>query len=375
MMRRLLLCVLAAGMLIGAAAPAAGAFTYTFNLNGPNNPEGSEPGGYFVVNGLNPALDAQITVRHGAAPAFVTANILAGNSSYYGSYAAGIVPGDTLEVRQPMAAVLPSATYTIPAATASFALGSSSISGTSPAGFLLEVASGDAGCDQGGRARRLGRTGGAFQLDTGRTLVAGDSVTATIFSDDGNSTYYRQYVPGETPCLRVESDIIDFQAPGGAPPAKPYRVSLSGLNPAVASDVKVEHVRGGSVIESMSSPSYYLDARDAAPALPGDRFNIYRPQGAATPSFSIEIPTVTATFDPSVDRVAVNAPASDGIFSRACRQFSCPGEFGRSAPAGGAGRTVFDYGVPSGEGPKMDLLRHLLDRESNGSPGPSGDGR
>jgi hypothetical protein len=342
--------------LLPASAGAATTFQYAVTAYGPNNSLQATPYGSLVVGKLDSTKNTGIAVRHGADPAFFTVTQALGITSYYSSSINGLAPGDTIEVRQPSAAVSPTESYVIPAITTTMTVGSGVVSGAVPANQLIEVDSGALCGNMGGKSVRIGKTPGSYSTTFKQPLVVGDYVRTSAYSDAGDELSYFAYTAGEAPCLSVTSSPNNDVEPGAPATAKPFSIYLGGLTGSVAPDFKLVQSRGGTALFTTTSGAGFFATDVAQPALPGDRFDIYRPQGAATPTYSYVVPQVTAVFDPSVDLVAVDAPATTAVSAFPCRQYTCPSENTRTARARPAGRTILDFSKDSGDGAIVDLL-------------------
>jgi hypothetical protein len=363
----------AASALIGAgSAGAAGIYKYNLQMSGPNNSVRPEAYGSYDVTSLDVSKSVNVQVRHGANPSYSTQTAAAGPNMIYGPQnLIGLAPGDTIEVRQPSGAVAPTESYVIPPLTVNIAAGSRAVTGTVPAGLQLDTEA-RTGCKYNNTEDdHFGASTGSFSHTLAAPAVPGDWFRAQTYSATGDVTGYYAYVPGETPCLGVSAFPSGDPTPGMPPDPKPYQLYVSNLADSVTTTVRIVHRRGAAVLSSTNYTATYVSDYDAEPALPGDVYELYRPQGAATPTYTYAVPQVSSIFDPSVDLVAVDAPAGSMVMALPCRQFSCPDENLQELLNPLAGRTFFDFSRPSPDGSAVDLLP--TDRIYAEYDSPSGD--
>lgn len=343
--------------IFAAPASASAAFVFAAQMSSANNPQLMPAQGTFMISGLDSGITTRVDVRHGAAPPYQTYNSPAGQSMYVSPTIPGLVPGDVIDVRQPQGAATPTESYTIPAAPVTATAGSPTITGTAPLGLLVEATVVDS-CGFGmDPSLRLGVSQGTFAATFDQPLRAGAGIVTSLYADNGSRTIFVDFLPGESPCLSATRLADRELAPGSAPEAKPYGFSLSGLSLAVAPDTRIDHVRGTTVLATAESANPSFGEDEVEPAVAGDRYDIYRPKTAPTPTYSISIPQINATFDPTADLVAVDAPATSAIIVSPCRLLGC-GQNGQRAQMQPKpeGRSIFNYAKAEFNAPVYDLL-------------------
>lgn len=343
-------CACALSAALAPAAPAATLFEYTtfLDLTGVSHPSA---GGAVGISGLDASKDTKVTVRP---PSGTGTSITQGNTltSFNFPHTAGVAPGDLVEVRQPSTSIAPTETYAIPSFSLSLVNGASTISGSVPAG-MIGVLGGDQRCNAKPDPHEF--PGGAFSV-TYPKILPGERIDYSLRNADGNDVYASAASPGETPCVVVRSEGTGAVPPGTPPESTPYFLQVGHLiasqgGPSVRAVLR----RGNTPLTDTSADSTSVNASFATQPQPGDIVDIYRPKTAASPTFTMTVPQVTGKFDPSVDLVAVDAPAAYSIETRFCPPFICNASNSRGAIGTAAGRTLFDFSKPDTSVPAADL--------------------
>jgi hypothetical protein len=346
----ILVVACAAVFALPAGAQAAAIYKYDANIDA-TGVSSLVPGGDLRVNDLDTAKDTRVVVTSSTGTLRDDHTQPSGSDTFYRGSIDGLSPGDIVTVRQPSASVTPTETYTIPVFSLNVVTGATVITGTLPAGLVAGV-SNDYRCDSRPLARSHGA--GPFSQPTSK-ILPGEQVSLYALSAAGDQTSYIVASPGETPCVAIRTDGHVLPPPGSPPDPAQYTVGVSHLIKSIAQNVRVVVRHGNSVLTDASADSMYVNSTFSTAPLPGDVVDVYRPKTAATPSYSVTIPQVTAKFDPTIDLLAVDAPPAAAIYTGTCRAFACSNENIRARLDLPAGRSFYDFSKSEGAYAPLDL--------------------
>jgi hypothetical protein len=347
-LRILICCAAVLGAFTCLSSSAAAGTTYDFGATVLTNSSGTPYAGGFSVNNINPALTTRIVVATAVGPDYDVTT--AAGTDYLSGNVSTLSVGDTITVRQPSGGAVVE-TYVIPSPTVNAVVGGHELTGSIPAG-LVGIVEGDDRCDVSPRAYSIPT--GAFNLAYTKVLP-GEEFSVTAFSPSGDVTAVYRQAPGETPCILVDGGRDINPIPGGPAPATPYVVQVDHLLDSVSASVRVVLRRGSTVIAENTADSDQVSKSFAQPPLPGDIIDVYRPKTAPAPTYSVTIPQISSVFDPTVDLLAVDAPASGLILSNPCRVFNCSNDSTRSVRDAPAGRSLLDFRTPQSYNLPLDL--------------------
>lgn len=338
-------------MLISAvSASAADKFRYDIEVN-PATDSGTAHG-YVTVSGLDTTKSATIRVlRLGVPLPYTQVYASAPAESSFG--AADITSGDVIEVQQPTATV--AETFTLPAFSLTGTAGSAAASGQAPDGAFTSVTY-SAECFSGNdRDIRIAPQGGAFALTYPRALVPGSLLELHSYSGKGDELYFRDRIPGESPCMEADAFVQPLYA-GALPDPTPFRIYANDMRGTVAPSARIVLRRAGAAIIDYSdaSASDSISYSTAIQPQAGDVIELYRPQAAPAPTSTFTIPGVSSIFDKSNSLVAVDAPAASAIQIYTGSLYAMYSN-GRSVRDSAAGRTIFDFKVPQDGLTPIDL--------------------
>jgi hypothetical protein len=344
-------CVVTCGALacLGASASAAAIFDYTVGIDdGINHPVSA---GTVSLGGLDSTKNTRVIVTAPGGAGLLDTTAVSGSQYFSSGTLNGLAVGSTISVRQPAASVSPTETYVVPSPTLTLTNGATTVTGTVPAGLIGGVEP-DERCGNG--APPFTVPAGAFAVPVAKTLP-GDMVVLSVYSLSGDRTSLYSHSPGETPCVEISADPYVNPPPGGTPNANPYRLVVDHLVESISPSVRVVLRRGGTtIIDDFEDATDFNRPTNTLP-LPGDIVDIYRPKTAPTPTFSVTIPPVAASFDPAADLVAINAPASGLVAVGDCRAYECVSENARYLRGTPAGRTLLDFRLGQGLNLPLDL--------------------
>lgn len=345
-----LLAASAALLTCGAGVAQAGT-TYDFRIDFDDGAFYPVAGGEVTVYNFNPALTRRIVMTPPSGPVFDTGSLAASAANYSSGNLPTLVPGSTVSVRQPASAVSPTETFTVPETTLNVVTGATVLTGSVPAGWFGAVR-GDYRCELTPTVKGVGA--GPFSVPYTKVLP-GELAEVSISNASGDQISLNRHSPGETPCVEVSS-VPDWQpVPGGPLDPTPYRMQVDHLIPAVATSVRLVLRRGTTIIVDVSEDDTNTNVDFATKPLAGDVVDVYRPKTAPTPSHSVTVPTVSAVFDPAVDRVAMTTPAASILRIFFCRALACPTQNARTARDVAAGVNTLDFGVSQSIYPAIDL--------------------
>jgi hypothetical protein len=300
-------------LVCAASASAGDKFKYDVVLH-PLSYSGSPSGGV-TVNGLDTSLTTTIKVTVGGVPA-APAVFAAGPPANRSVSGKTFVPGDTITVEQPSGTFLE--TFTIPNVSLTGTVGSTLQTGHAPDGTVSILGYRELCQSLASDDFVVQPQGGAFTFTIPKPLAAGQSYSLLNYPGKGDTVRYDDVAPGETPCIYVSGDP-NTTYPGNPPDPTPYSFQAFELRSVVATGARILLRRGGAVLVDYTnaSASYSIGADSAVQPLPGDVVELYRPQGAGSPSATFTIPAVSAVYDPSISLVAVDAPAASRIEAEA----------------------------------------------------------
>jgi hypothetical protein len=306
------------------------------------------------ITHLDIAKTVRIRFLRAGSPLPYTTDLPAGNAQATASTPL-IASGDVIEVQQPTGTV--QETFTIPDVSLSGAAGSANLTGHAPDGAFT-FASFEPTCFARSTLDKdipVSPKGGAFSVTYPKAMGAGQELTLTAFPGKGDSVLFRDRVPGETPCL--EAYAIDYpKDPGSPPDPTPYGIRADNMRATIGPNARILLRRAGAIVADYSGAlqSGGLYTEMAAKPQAGDVIEVYRPQGAPAPSATFTLPAVSAVYDPSNSLVAVDAPPANLLSVIAAKRFQMFG-MRRSVIDGPAGRNVFNFAIPEGGRPALDL--------------------
>ena len=306
-----------------------------------------------AVFNINPALTSTVRVVRGGVQLTRNDNG-SGSTNSYLYYPSGILPGDVVQVYQPITAnpipnTTPVETFTVPAFSATFTPGSQTVTGTAEADAYVHAAHSPQ-CGGLSDSAPAANSGGAFSATFPVPLQNGENVVATAVQPDGDVLTIRSTVPGDAGCLGVDATSTRY---GGTPSQYPYEVWENGMDMSAIPTSRMVLRRSG-VIVAQNDDAYIALTPDLKPQ-PGDVIEVYRPKTATDPVRTFTLPSVSAVFDPGNEMVAVSSPAASLVYATACRAFYCYGASSRSARGVPAGRTLFTFAQPLGDERAIDI--------------------
>jgi hypothetical protein len=337
-MRTALTLALACAALGGVCSSASAGTTLDFFVNLDDGVSKPAPGGSVGIDRLNTGLSTRFQVVTGVGPDYDVTNV-AGPDNLSSGTITGLAAGDTVVIRQPSGNPIPIESYVIPGPTIDPVVGATQLTGTIPAG-LTGYVEGDSRCELNSPSYPVGT--GAYSVPYTKVLP-GEVVSVISYSPTGDRTMQIRHAPGETPCIEVDGSTRTSQPPGAPPTTNPFNIRVDHLISSDSASTRTVLRRGSSILADESEDSTSTYKAFPEQPQPGDIVDVYRPKTAPTPKFSIVLPAVTAIFDPTVDLIAVNAPASGLLLGFPCHHFTCSTENFRSVRGAPAGRTIFDF--------------------------------
>lgn len=350
--RLLLLALIAASCaaaLLPAGAGAEANFTYQIEH------ERYYSYSYAYVYRLDPSKTTTMRVMRGAVE--LERNDYGSGNTHGNSYvAAGIQAGDVVEVYQPQTAnpvpnSAPTETWTVPELTGSLAAGSPVVTGSSGTASTVRVRA-YMPCQEGSESATFASVaGGSYTATLAVPPVVGSYYTIVGVEPDNDSVEVNDRVPGDAFCVSIDGAARQYEP---YPNDEPFGIYSWGYDQKLIPTTRIVLRRGATVIADNNATGIDLKA-DQQP-LPGDVVEVYRPQGAPTPAFTVTVPAASAVFDPGNDLVAVQAPAAAAnITAEACTVFDCSNESERVSGPVPAGRTFLSFVQPSGWSQAFDL--------------------
>lgn len=352
--------IVASLLAVCALAPTAGAKAiYTYDVEFTEAVVYGSPRGEVAVAGLDTSKSATVRVARGVTEVDrYTVGVGYEDTSFDPS---SLAFGDVIEVYQPALpagppGVAPIESFTTPALTLAVAPGGGNISGTVAGDVTAATLLYRANCSEQGDDYPVTVTGGAFSFAPALGLAPGNTVVLRTFPGQGDRVSLMTRAAGETPCPGVDASN-EFDIPGRPESTTGYDIYITNLRPDVI-DTRVVISRGGNAyVDESDATTTSFGKSFATRPLPGDRVDLYRPAGAATPTYSYTLPSFVATFDPAADLVAVDAEATDDLFIEAANSNFADGVRRGISPAA-AGRHLFDVSQPTGFDSGIDLTPH-----------------
>lgn len=352
MKRRFLQTLLLTSTALLLAASIAGASAvYPFSVELDDGVYHDTAGGTVGVSSLNTGQTTRVLVKPPSAPARLDISHAAGLSFYSSPYLTGLQAGDVISVYQPSGAGSPTDSFTVPSSPVAAQIGGTTVTGSIPAGF-------EGGLNIGYRiatsSQPLSLKAGPFSAPV-PLVIPGDTFYLNLASATDDYVSQLTHAPGETPLISVSATGGVSLPPGSPPSPGSFGIDVDNLMASVAPSVRVISRRGGTPYFDKSAVASGVSGSTETQPLPGDVIEVYRPQAAGAPSFTATIPSISAKFDPSVDLVAVDSPASGVLSVRVCRMFDCLADVRRTFRDIPAGRTFLDFATPQGLDPAVDL--------------------
>lgn len=350
LLRRFVPVLLASALLVSiAAAPAGAKPIYQYFVESDSVSFYGSGQSNLTVERINPALSSTTRITRDGIE-LVRAPWSAGTETVWGDFPE-LQPGDVIEIYQPSIAagppmVAPVESFTLPAASLTSDSGATVLTGTAPSDAVASAVTFTPGCFVNSvKQITLSPVANSFSAPLESAVRPGTRIRLHVFPGGGDEVVYGTRTSGESPCLAVDA-TTPFLPPGQSPSATPYSIDVRNLNPTIT-DIRVVASRGGSAYLDQTLSAFYtsVDLDLAERPLPGDSIAVYRPAAAASPTFSYQLPSITAGFDPDNDLVAVDAVALSGMMVRAKNTFINDGPI-RSIGPTAAGRTLFSFAEP-----------------------------
>jgi hypothetical protein len=349
--------IVCAASLLGLAGVASAKPIYHYSVEIRDASDSGTQSASIEVRPLNVLQSTTVRVVRGGVEQIRT-SVSAGGSYIDVSFAT-LTAGDVVEVYQPgipagPPAILPTETFTIPAAGLASTPGATSMSGFAPDG-TIEVVHYSPVCFDGPRDDITAiPSGGHFSVPVPLPVPAGLRTRLTVYPGQGDWVTFESRVDGESPCLYMNGSAPDL-APGVIANSEPYQYYVENLRPGAITSTRVVFSRGGvSYLDKTRPTTTEFSDTTAATPLGGDRVDVYRPAAAATPTYSFTLPVATAKFDPATNQIAVDTAAARRVSVRVFRTFGSI-YTGRSVAPVAAGRLLFNMGQASADQPAVTL--------------------
>lgn len=342
---------MAAFACLAFAAGASAADKYFYDTTFETLAYDNSAGGTVKVSGLDPGQNVAFRILRGAAQQLAV-SFGSGQSSQT-FFWVGLAPGDKVEVQQPAGSV--KETYTIPNVTVGGSAGSAVVNGNAPDGSIA-VAHYSGSC-YGWDSDLFPATvqGGSYSINVAKALAPGSLLAVTAYPGKGDEINILDRVPGETVCIEASS-FLQPNDPGEPPSPQPYSLRASGFRPAVATGARIVLRRGATALVDYTVAGATSSIIKQTGELPkaGDVVEVYRPHTAPAPAATFTIPALSSKYDVSNGLVAVDGPAASFLQTFVGSQF-LQSSMSRGATNTPDGRTLFNFSVPQGAEPAMDL--------------------
>jgi hypothetical protein len=335
--------------LMAGSAGATDKYQYNVQIR-PAGDTGT-PSGRVIVSGLLTSQSHTVRVLRASVQQYID-TAPAGTISDIAALT--VTSGDQIEVQQPTGTVLE--TYTVPEVSLAGTPGSPVVTGKAPDGAIVNARYTPSCYADDGDVFAPTPSGGSFSATYPRPLLAGGTLSATVYPGKGDQISYADHVPGETICIQASAFFYP-DAIGDSPDPTPYTASAGEFRKTVATGARVVLRRGGVLLDEASDPTTAssLSLETAFEPTAGDVIEVYRPAGAVAPSATFTIPQLKSIYDASNNLLAIDAPASSRLGASVGSIYGPGGSNVRAVLGAAAGRTIFNFGIAQGAQPVVGL--------------------
>lgn len=343
-----LVAIATAMLALVGSATASAAITFEVDVNFDGSPA------YTEVEGLDPSMRATMRAMRGAVVLDRSDPVNTDDAEIY----AALQPGDVVEIYQYPAAdpqlpaiplIPPTRSVTVPNITAAVSAGSPVVSGLAGDELTVYVTTSNE-CRQRSVTVQPARSPGAYSATLPFAMTGQNYYRIHARNASTDEFQFRGRLAGDSGCISVD------MSKAGDNSLKPYQIGTSRLDWTASPTARIRLVRAG--VEIASYDGTELSLTEAQRPLAGDVVEVFRPKEAATPAYSLVIPSVVGTFDPGNDLTAVDSPGGELLMVYACKPVGCDESYDaiRGATSFPAGRTLVDFSTALGLSRPVDIL-------------------